>query len=148
MSEMQHPIIQSHGVATHVVVPIEEYRALVAVFEGLSGDAASLRARADSPTAARTNAPTDAEVDAAIAAWNNPATQWHDADEILREILTNGVAAARKARGLSQADLGAALNASQSSISRLEKNPEAASIGQLKQIAAMLASHGTGQANR
>ena len=117
MSEMQHPIIQSHGVATHVVVPIEEYRALVAVFEGLSGDAASLHAR----TAA---------------------------DEVLREILTNGVAAARKARGLSQADLGATLNASQSSISRLEKNPDAASIGQLKQIAALLASHAEGHAGR
>ncbi len=149
MSEMQHPIIQSHGVATHVVVPIEEYRALVAVFEGLSGDAASLHARtATAPTNAPTAGPTDADVDAAIAAWNNPATQWHDADEVLREILTNGVAAARKARGLSQADLGATLNASQSSISRLEKNPDAASIGQLKQIAALLASHAEGHAGR
>jgi ribosome-binding protein aMBF1 (putative translation factor) len=133
MSELQHPIIQSHGVATHVVVPIEEYRALVAAS---SGGAMSMQA----PTAA----PTDAEVDAAIAVWNNPSTQWHDADAILREILTNGVASARKARGLSQADLGAALSASQSSVSRLEKNTEAASIGQLRQIAAMLASHGAG----
>lgn len=140
MSELQHPIIQSHGVATHVVVPIEEYRALVAVFESFSGEAA---------TRAPASPPTDADVDAAIAVWNNPATQWHDADEVLREILTNGVAAARKARGLSQAELGEKLNASQSSVSRLEKNPDAASIGQLRQIAAMLASHADGRgANR
>lgn len=113
--------VTNHGVVTHVIVPIEEFERLAGRPPLVSG-------------------PTDAEIDAAIAAYNDPATEWTDGEDVFRSIVRHGVEQARKTIGLTQAQLGAAAGLTQSQISRLESAPDRATLGVLRRIAQAMAA--------
>ena len=104
------------------MVPVDEY-------EKLTGD---------HPSALQP--PTADEVNAAIAVFHDTSTKWHDAEAFLVQVLRDGLEAVRRGQGLTQADLGRAVGLSQPQVSRIEKNPDIASLGALRRIAAALAS--------
>lgn len=64
----------------------------------------------------------DADIEDAVRVLNDPKTTWHSADDVLLRVARDGLAAARKERGLTQEQLAAALGVSQPQVSRLEHN--------------------------
>ena len=116
------PVLLNDGVITHVVLPIRTY-------EKLAGE----------PAAALQPIFAD-DVRAAVAILNDPETQWHDANALLQRLIHEGIEQARRQRGITQAQLGAAVGLSQPQISRIERNPEGAPLGILRRIAQMLAA--------
>ncbi len=65
----------------------------------------------------------------------DPKTEWFDADEVFANFAAQGIARVRKARGLTQKQLGNKLGIPQSQVSRLEKNPDASSMRLIKRVA-------------
>ncbi len=61
-----------------------------------------------------------------------------DADDFARELAGSRIAKARKAAGLTQAQLGERLGLPQSRISHIERNPDSTTVGALKRIARAL----------
>ncbi len=61
-----------------------------------------------------------------------------DADDFALELAAEQIANARKAKGLTQKQLGHKLNLPQSQISRIERNPDRTSVRTLKRIARAL----------
>ena len=61
-----------------------------------------------------------------------------DAGEFALELAAERIAAARKAKGLTQKQLGERLNLPQSQISRIERNPDRSTVRTLKRIARAL----------
>ncbi len=61
-----------------------------------------------------------------------------DADDFALELAAERIAAARKAKGLTQKQLGERLNLPQSQISRIERNPDRSTVRTLKRIARAL----------
>lgn len=112
--------VQTNGVITHVLVPVRE-------FERLTGKSAESLAP-----------PSDKDVDAAIATFENPATVWRDANEIFQSLVLEGIEHVRRGNGLSQTELGRRVGLSQPQVSRLENHPERATLALLKKIAAAL----------
>jgi len=66
---------------------------------------------------------------------NDPDAVWHDAWEVLAEFEVLQLFAARKAKGLTQKQLGEKLGVPQSRISYIEKHPTSISVGLLMQMA-------------
>ena len=96
---------------THVLVPIDEYEELVK---------ASM-------------------VERAIATLHDDENvEWIDADDLALEFAAERIVAARKAKGLTQKQLGAKLGLPQSQISRIERNPDHTTVRTLKRIARAL----------
>jgi len=102
--------IKSPGPPAYVLIPLAEYQKLMS-----SGMLESALAK--------------------LADGNEPV---HDADDVALELAADRVAAARKAAGLTQAQLGAKLGLPQSQISRIEKNPDRTTVRTLKRIAKAL----------
>lgn len=98
------------GENTHVLVPIEEYERLV---------------KAET-------------VDKLLAKLEDPKTEWVDAGDFAIELATESVVKARKAAGLTQAQLAKKLGMPQSQISRIERNPDRTTVRTLKKIAKAL----------
>lgn len=121
-TSMNFPTVSDRGVVTHVMVPVDEYARLTG----------------EHPAALKP--PTADEVNAAIAVFQDTSTKWHDAEAFLVQVIRDGVEAVRRDQGLTQADLGKAVGLSQPQVSRIEKNPDIASLGALRRIAAALAS--------
>jgi ribosome-binding protein aMBF1 (putative translation factor) len=96
--------------ATHVLIPIEEYEELV---------------KADM-------------IDSAVRKVGAKNTKWVDADDLGLELAAERIAQARKAAGLTQAQLGKKLGLPQSQISRIERNPDHTTVRTLKRIAGAL----------
>src|SRR2546423_281315 len=88
--------VMSGDAPTHVLVPVKEYQDML------------LRTAASDAT----------------RILDDPSTKWIDADDAMRRFAGSRVAAARKARGLTQRELGDRLNIPQSQISRIERNPD------------------------
>lgn len=116
------PTVSNRGVVTHVMVPVEEY-------EKLTGE-----------HPAAIVPPTPDDVNEAIAVFKGETTEWHDAEQVLAGVLRDGVESVRRRHGLTQSQLGAAVGLSQPQVSRIEKNPDSASLGMLRRIADVLAS--------
>lgn len=87
----------------------------------------------------------DADIDDAVRILEDPATMWHSADEVLLRVARDGLAAARKERGLTQEQLAAALGVSQPQVSRLEHNLDGTSVRVLKRIVEVLAEEEGGE---
>jgi DNA-binding XRE family transcriptional regulator len=113
MSQIPHPCIMHDGVATAVVVPIEEYNRLV--------DAATSRA-----------------AERALAVLGDASAKWTDVDDALREVGASKIASARKAAGLTQKELAARVGVDQAQISRLERHPERSSLSFIMKVAAAM----------
>lgn len=96
---------------THVLVPVDEYEELVK---------ASMVERAIATLA------------------DDDKVEWIDADDLALELAGMEIAAARKAAGLTQKQLGAKLGLPQSQISRIERNPDHTTVRTLKRIARAL----------
>ncbi len=69
---------------------------------------------------------------------NDPDAVWYDAWEVLAEFEVLKLFAARKAKGLTQKQLGEKLGVPQSRISYIEKHPTTISVGLLMQMAEAL----------
>jgi transcriptional regulator with XRE-family HTH domain len=69
---------------------------------------------------------------------DDPEDQWVDADELRIQLAAERIAAARKAAGLTQKQLGEKLNLPQSQISRIERKPDHTTVRTLKRIAKAL----------
>ena len=65
-------------------------------------------------------------------------TEWVDADVLAMRFAGERIAAARKAEGLTQKQLGAKLNLTQSQISRIEFRPDHNTVHRLKRVAKAL----------
>ncbi len=96
---------------THVVVPVDEYERLIKAEMALH----------------------------AIAQIENEKDEdFIDADDFAIELATESVVKARKAAGLTQAQLAKKLGMPQSQISRIERNPDRTTVRTLKKIAKAL----------
>jgi len=113
-------IVNDEGVVTHRIVPVEEYEALVAL-EKSSG-------------------PSEDFIREAAAILTSKKTKWHDANDILPEIIENGIASLRKRQGVTQSELGRRLGVPQSRVSRMERNEDALTLRVLKRLAKALAT--------
>jgi HTH-type transcriptional regulator/antitoxin HipB len=69
---------------------------------------------------------------------NDPNYEWQDIEEVLPQFAAPHIAAARKHRGLTQAQLGAKLGMPQSQVSRIESDPESVTYRTLKRVAKAL----------
>lgn len=69
---------------------------------------------------------------------DDPNTEWFDADEVFAHFAATNVAQVRKAKGLTQKQLGDILGVPQSQISRIERNPDSASMRTMKRVAKAL----------
>ncbi len=105
-----HSFVIHNGEATHVLVPVDEYEQLI---------------RADM-------------VAGAIAKLDDPASEYVNADDFALELAAERIAKARKAKGLTQKQLGDKLRLPQSQISRIERNPDRTTVRTLKRIARAL----------
>jgi ribosome-binding protein aMBF1 (putative translation factor) len=95
---------------THVVVPWEEYR-----------DYLAAKMAADS-----------------VRVLDDPRTEWVDADDVARRFAADRIASARRARKLTQKQLGRLLGLPQPQISRIERNPDRTTVRVMKRIAKAL----------
>jgi ribosome-binding protein aMBF1 (putative translation factor) len=77
-------------------------------------------------------------MDHTVSRLDDPEDQWVDADELRVELAAERIAAARKAAGLTQKQLGEKLNLPQSQISRIERKPDHTTVRTLKRIAKAL----------
>lgn len=119
MSSMKsYPTVSAHGEVTHVMVPVGEFLRLV-------GEHA-------------VEHPSEEAVRAAAAIYQDPATEWHDAEGVFRRLLADGIAEVRRGFGLSQTELGERAGMSQSAVSRCEGDPEGVSVRVLRKIAEAL----------
>ncbi len=96
--------------ATYVLLPVEEYEELV---------------KADM-------------VREAVARLEDPHAEWIDFDDYKLQLAGSKLAAARKAKGLTQTQLARKLGLPQSQISRIERNPDRTTVRTLKRIAKAL----------
>jgi len=104
------PVIMQGDRAIYVVLPIEEYERLM----------------------------HERDVDRLLARAEDPNVKWVDADDLAIEFATESVVKARKAAGLTQAQLAKKLGMPQSQISRIERNPDRTTVRTLKKIAKAL----------
>lgn len=74
----------------------------------------------------------------AIAQIESGDNDFVDADDFALELAAERIAKARKAKGLTQKQLGEKLNLPQSQISRIERNPDRTTVRTLKRIARAL----------
>lgn len=98
------------GNTTHVLVPIQEYEQLF----------------------------HETDVQRLVARLEDPNVEWVDADDFAIELARDAVVQARKAAGLTQAQLANKLGMPQSQISRIERNPDRTTVRTLKKIAKAL----------
>jgi ribosome-binding protein aMBF1 (putative translation factor) len=79
-----------------------------------------------------------AEAHELAARLEGPRTQWVDLDDYKLQLAGGRLAAARKARGLTQVQLSRQLGLPQSQISRIERHPDRTTVRTLKRIARAL----------
>ncbi|MFM9958384.1 MAG: helix-turn-helix domain-containing protein [Phycisphaerales bacterium] len=73
-----------------------------------------------------------------LAKFHDPSTKWMSLEEVGLKLAGSRIAAARKAKSMTQKQLAAKLKLPQSMISRIEKNPDRSTLKTLKKIAAAL----------
>jgi DNA-binding XRE family transcriptional regulator len=115
------PTVQTDGIVTHVLVPVEE-------FKRLTGEQPDI------------GPPTAEEVANAVRMLEDPNTEWYDANDVLWEIVRTGLGSVRKEQGLTQEQLAAALGVSQSHVSRMEKSLDGVTLRVLRRMAELLAT--------
>lgn len=110
LNTQEHSYIVENGRTAYVLVPVEEYEELIKT----------------------------RMVNRAIAQIESGDNDFVDADEFALELAAERIAKARKAKGLTQKQLGEKLNLPQSQISRIERNPDRTTVRTLKRIARAL----------
>lgn len=109
-SDMGRAVIVEGDRTTHVILPIEEYERMIVAEEARAAD----------------------------RILSDPNTEWYDADDVFRQLTAEGIVKARKARGLTQKQLGDLVGVPQSQISRIERNPDRTTVRTLKKLARAL----------
>lgn len=94
---------------------------------GTDPDFAALAAQTDDP-----------DVKRSLMILADPKTEWFDAADVLRECSMRQLASARKAKGITQKELGEKLGVPQSRVSTIERHPERVSADMLAKIARVL----------
>lgn len=105
-----HAYVVDGDRTTHILVPVDEYERLI------QADMAS----------------------SAISKLHDTSVEWVDADALGLELAGERIAAARRAKGVTQKELGAKLGIPQSQVSRIERNPDGTTVRTLKRIARAL----------
>lgn len=113
--------VSIHGRVTHVLVPIEQFEQLTAA--------------AGTPPPP---GPSRDEIDQAVAALNSPDTEWVDAEDVFKELLTDGLKRVRQELGMTQQQLADALRVSQAQVSRMEKDLGSTSVASLRRLTEIL----------
>lgn len=103
-------VMSPDGHQTHVVLPLEVYEKLVE---------AEIARKADEIL-------------------RSPDTEWFELEDARAMLAGQKIAEARKAKRLTQAQLGKLVGMPQSQVSRLEKNPDASSMKLIKKVAKAL----------
>ncbi len=109
-SSEEHLYVFRNGEPAFVQIPVEEYEELI----------------------------KSSMVAHAIAQIESGDDDFVDADDFALELAAERIAKARKAKGLTQKQLGKKLNLPQSQISRIERNPDHTTVRTLKRIARAL----------
>ncbi len=109
-SSEEHLYVFRNGEPAFVQIPVDEYEELIK---------SSMVARA-------------------IAQIESGDDDFVDADDFALELAAERIAKARKAKGLTQKQLGKKMNLPQSQISRIERNPDHTPVRTLKRIARAL----------
>ncbi len=122
------PVLGPDGKTAYRLVPADEYARLT---------------RAARPRSRARAGPSDAAVADALSILADPATTWHDANDVVFDIVRRGLKQVRRELGLTQAELGKLLRLPQPRVSRIENNPDAISLRLLKRIARILAKQPT-----
>lgn len=78
---------------------------------------------------------SDPDILASLKALSDPESDWVTLEDVWRDWDVRRLAEARKASGLTQAQLGQRLGWPQSRISRIERHPERASVAVLERMA-------------
>lgn len=109
-NEQEYRYVVDNGRTTHVLVPVEEYEKLI----------------------------MSNMVSRAVAQIESGDDDFVNADDLALELAAERIAKARKARGMTQKQLGDKLKLPQSQISRIERNPDRTTVRTLKRIARAL----------
>ncbi|MGE3108723.1 MAG: helix-turn-helix domain-containing protein [Phycisphaerales bacterium] len=78
------------------------------------------------------------EINDAVKQLDDPNAQWIDSDDAKAMLAAADLVKARKARGLTQKQLGDLIGVPQSQISRIERNPDRTTVRTIKKIAKAL----------
>ncbi len=135
-SAPRFPTLTQDGVPTHVLVPIDEFRKHfgdMALSSNHEDETHRLLRELDDRTD-----PDAVAAREALKSIADPAALWIDAGSVRLRVAGSRIAAIRKARGLSQDALGRMVDLPQSQISRLERDPDRASVATLKRLAEAL----------
>ena len=109
-SSKTHPYVVENGKPAYVLIPIDEYEQLV----------------------------KDALISDAVNQIQQSDDDFVDADELALELASGRIAQARKAKGMTQKQLGNKLKLPQSQISRIERNADRSTVRTLKRVARAL----------
>jgi DNA-binding XRE family transcriptional regulator len=120
-------VLDARGRTTHYLVPAAQYEVLVAARKPEPRDVAS-----------NAHGPTRAAIEQAAQMLESPTTVWHDADDVMRGIVSHGLSAVREQSGLTQAQLGKLASMPQSQVSRIEKDLDSSTMRVIRRIAAAL----------
>jgi UDP-N-acetylglucosamine 1-carboxyvinyltransferase len=107
---IDRPHVYENGELAYILVPVDEYEELV----------------------------KESMVAHAIAKLDDPKSEYVDAYDLGLELAVERIVEARKAKGLTQKQLGEKLGLPQSQISRIERNPDRTTVRTLKRIARAL----------
>jgi DNA-binding XRE family transcriptional regulator len=81
---------------------------------------------------------TPKEAQEIVKELDDPNAEWVDADDVFAQLAAANVVKVRKAKGLTQKQLGDLLGVPQSQISRIERNPDSTSMRTMKRVAKAL----------
>ena len=109
----EYSCVMEEGRISHVLVPIEDYERMIET----------------------------EMVETAVKRAGEADEVFVDADELALELAGKRIAAARKAAGLTQKQLGARLKIPQSQVSRIEHHPDHTTVRTLKRMAKALGVH-------
>ncbi len=126
--------LTSKGKTTHAVLPIQDYQQLVRATAHVESIPPAVPGGAGLPTLELTREEAD-EIQIML---DDPHYEWLDAEDVRAKHAARRLTEARKARGMTQAELGKKLGIPQSQVSRLEKNPDRTSVAMLKKVAKAL----------
>jgi DNA-binding XRE family transcriptional regulator len=125
--------VEQNGVVTHYLVPTADMQQLLR-----AGDSqpASERGSTDD-TFAWT--PTAAQADFSRRVLADSSTTWDSGDELMMQLITDGVRDMRERYGMTQQQLADAIDVTQPHVSRLEQELDGVPLRLLRRLAAVFA---------
>jgi len=123
-AELPYSVLSVDGETSYVLVPVRDFRQ---AFPNRKVEDRTVK-----------DLFTPKEIRASIKTLENPDTQWYDIKDAKAMLVASDLIAARKAKGLTQKQLGDLIGVPQSQISRIERNPDHTTVRMMKKIAKAL----------